>query len=198
MLLSCQYEPSVSSLNNDYLVYTAHDTSLDFSTLSTFSIPDSILIINSGDSATYWSGEDALTIINKISSELQTLGYMEQSAIQSSDFGVQISYLEQSTYFVGSSSPYWWYDYPYYWAPGYWGARGGYYYPYDVYYGYTAGSLLIELVDIASTMASADQNLMVVWTTFIGGILSSSEVLNEQRTLSAIDEAFDQSPYLSK
>ena len=44
--------------------------------------------------------------------------------------------------------------YPYYWAPGYWGDWVGWHYPYSVYYGYTAGSLLMEMLDLQADQES--------------------------------------------
>ena len=80
---------------------------------------------------------------------------------------------------------------------GTWGNWGGWHYPYSVYYGYTAGSLLIEMVDLDAEEA-ADRKLPVIWDSFIGGLLTSDEELNQQRTLAAVEQAFDQSPYLTK
>ena len=40
------------------------------------------------------------------------------------------------------------------------------------------------------------KRLPVVWDTFIGGLLTSNESLNQQRTIEAIEQAFAQSPYL--
>ena len=45
---------------------------------------------------------------------------------------------------------------------------------------------------------AADRKLPVIWDSFIGGLLPSDEELNQQRTLAAIEQAFDQSPYLTK
>ena len=73
----------------------------------------------------------------------------------------------------------------------------GWHYPYRVYYGYTAGSLLIEMLDLQADQQSG-KKLPVIWDSYIGGLLTSSESLNQQRTLDAVEQAFDQSPYLKK
>ena len=93
--------------------------------------------------------------------------------------------------------PYWWWYYPYYWTPGYWGDWLGWHYPYRVYYGYTAGSLLVEMLNLEADSESG-KKLPVVWDSFIGGLLSSNAEINQQRTVEAIDQAFAQSPYLKK
>ena len=81
--------------------------------------------------------------------------------------------MRQETYFVGYDNPYWWWYYPYYWAPGYWGNWNGWHYPYSVYYAYTAGSLLVEMLDLQADQESGNRKLPVVWDTFIGGLLTT-------------------------
>lgn len=108
---------------------------------------------------------------------------------------MQLSYVQRVTYYVGYDDPYWWWYYPYYWTPGYWGDWFGWYYPYQVYYGYTAGSMLIEMINLTAAQGQ-DQKLPVVWDSFIGGLLTSSREVNMQRTVDAVKQAFAQSPYL--
>ena len=63
---ACQKEPSTSSLHKDYLVYTAHDTDVDFAAFDTYYIPDSILLIGSADKTEYWKDANALEIVNTV------------------------------------------------------------------------------------------------------------------------------------
>ncbi len=192
---SCQKEPSTSDLHREYMVYTDHDTTADFSAFETFYLPDSILIIGSNKQTEYWKDDDAQEIVALVASNLESAGFSRTDDKTSAELGVQLSYVEHETYFVGYDNPYWWWYYPYYWTPGYWGDWLGWHYPYRVYYGYTAGSLLIEMVDLTGTESSA-KRLPVVWDSFIGGLLTSNAGLNQQRTLDAVDQAFEQSPYL--
>ena len=175
---ACQKEPSTSGLNEDYLV-------------------DSILIIGSRDKAEYWKDADALQIVGTVAERLDAAGYTRTTDIETSDLGLQLSYVKQRTYYVGYDQPYWWWYYPYYWSPGYWGDWVGWHYPYRVYYGYTAGSLLVEMLNLEADSESG-KKLPVVWDSFIGGLLSSNAEINQQRTVEAIDQAFAQSPYLKK
>ena len=43
-LVSCEKDPDMDKLDNEYLVFTSHDTSTKFNDFSTYYIPDSILI----------------------------------------------------------------------------------------------------------------------------------------------------------
>ena len=123
-------------------------------------------------------------------------GYTRTDEKTSANVGLQLSYVRKATYFVGYDNPCWWWYYPYYWTPGYWGDWAGWHYPYSVYYGYTAGSLLLEMVDLEADRQSG-KKLPIIWDSFIGGLLTSNEALNLERTLDAVEQAFIQSPYLS-
>lgn len=194
---SCQKEPSTSDLHGDYLVYTAHDTGTDFSAIDTYFLPDSILLIGGSDRTEYWKDESAREIIATVAAAMDNAGYTRTYDKAAANVGIQMSYVEQVTYFVGYNNPYWWWYYPYYWTPGYWGDWLGWHYPYGVYYGYTAGSLLTEMLDLEADQQSG-KKLPVIWDSFAGGLLTGDSSLNLQRTLDAVDQAFVQSPYLSK
>ena len=124
-------------------------------------------------------------------------GYTRTDDKDAANVGIQLSYVQKVTYFVGYDYPYWWWYYPYYWAPGYWGDWVGWHYPYSVYYGYTAGSLLLEMLDLEADQETG-KKLPVVWDSFIGGLLTSDAELNQQRTIAGVEQAFEQSPYLAK
>ena len=177
--------------------FVLHLPDADFAAVETYFIPDSILVIGNNDKTEYWKDADALGIVDAVVARMDAAGYVRSEDKQAANVGLQMSYVRQVTYFVGYDNPYWWWYYPYYWTPGYWGNWGGWHYPYSVYYGYTAGSLLIEMVDLDAEEA-ADRKLPVIWDSFIGGLLTSDEELNQQRTLAAVEQAFDQSPYLTK
>ena len=194
---SCQKEPSTSDLHGDYLVYTDHDTGTDFSAIDTYFLPDSILLIGGSDRTEYWKDESAQEIIATVAAAMDNAGYTRTYDKAAANVGIQMSYVEQVTYFVGYNNPYWWWYYPYYWTPGYWGDWLGWHYPYGVYYGYTAGSLLTEMLDLEADQQSG-KKLPVIWDSFAGGLLTGDSSLNLQRTLDAVEQAFVQSPYLSK
>ena len=138
-----------------------------------------------------------LEIIGTVAGKMNAAGYTRTDDKDAANVGIQLSYVRKVTYFVGYDYPYWWWYYPYYWAPGYWGDWVGWHYPYSVYYGYTAGSLLLEMLDLEADRES-NKKLPVVWDSFIGGLLTSDAELNRQRTIAGVEQAFEQSPYLAK
>ncbi len=196
--VACQKEPSTSSLNRDFTVYTDYDESADFATFDAFYLPDSILVISEQQEKEYWKDGDAMQIINTVAENLIAAGYDRATLKEDANVGLQLSYIRQTTYFVGYDRPYWWWDYPYYWSPGYWGSWwDGWHYPYNVYYGYTSGSMLTEMVNLDVEPTDSDK-LPVVWSSFIGGLLTSDDEVNLQRIMDAVEQSFTQSPYIIK
>ena len=194
---ACQHEPSLSDYNDDFTVYTNRDTDVDFTAFSTYYLPDQILLIGDGDEAEYWSDDSARQLLATLANSLDGTGYARTGDKAAANLGVQVSYVEQVTYYAGYNSPYWWWNYPYYWSPGYWGDwYSSWYYPFYVQYGYTAGSLLIEMVDLEAPQESSDTRLPVIWSCYIGGLLTSSSTINLERTTTAVEQAVLQSPYL--
>ena len=109
---ACQKEPSTSSLHKDYLVYTAHDTDADFAAFDTYYIPDSILLIGSADKTEYWKDANALEIVNTVVERMNAAGYTRTDDKDTANLGLQLSYVQKVTYFVGYDYPYWWWYYP--------------------------------------------------------------------------------------
>lgn len=193
-IFACQKDASLSDLDGKYTVYTNYDKSADFATLSSYYIPDSILIINSNDSeAEYWTSENALELVNTFVTNMDNRGFTRVTDKSTADLGIQLSFAEVANYYV--DSPYWWSDYPYYWPTDYWGNWYGWYYPYSIVYSYTSGTLLAEAVDLKAAQGT-DKTLPVVWSVFMGGVLGDSESANLNKLVIAINQAFTQSPYI--
>lgn len=116
---------------------------------------------------------------------------------------------------------YWWGYWPYY---GYSGASS-YYYPgwgwggwypwYGYSYSYKTGTIDLEMAD-ASTIQALNELLSgktaeelteiksdlpeigLIWHAMIDGYVSSDKAYNDARALNGLDEAFNQSPYLTR
>lgn len=198
---SCHKEPSLSDLDNDFIVETDYDSSAQFNSFTTYFIADSVLIIGGDKEPRYWVNNESSEIINTFIKNMNTRGYTRTMNKEEADLGMQVSYISTDTYgYDYMDDPYWWWDYPGYWGPGYWGPGwGGWYYPYPVIYRYRTGSLLAELVDLkARVPRDTNSNLTVVWSAYMTGLLSSSNQINMQLTVRAIDQAFSQTPQIQK
>ena len=64
-------------------------------------------------------------------------------------------------------------------------------------YTYTTNALITDMVDLTAEERE-DKPLEVVWTSYIGGPAGSSAQGDVDRMKVAIDQAFAQSPYLSR
>lgn len=197
MCISCQKEPSNDEISGDVVVYTNHDTSIDFQQFDTYLLPDSILLIGRSDSAEYWKDENAQKIIEQVRQSMEWAGYTRTMDKEMANLGIQLSYVKQVTYYFGYDLPNWWWYYPYYWSPDFWGDWDGWFYPYPVAYTYTAGSMMVEMLNLDSDPKATDK-LPIIWDAFIGGRLSVSMERNVERVKQAIEQAFKQSPYLDK
>lgn len=199
-LVSCEKDPDMDKLDNEYLVFTSHDTSTTFSNFSTYYIPDSILIIGDKKDPEYWKDDNAQQIIQAYVSKMNTAGYQRVTDKADADLGLQVSYVASTYYFTGyyNDGP-WWGYYPGYWYPGYWGNYwgGGWYYPYPITYSYSTGSLLTDMANLEAPKGQKEK-LPVVWNAYISGLLGGSGSLNVTRAIAAINQAFVQSPYLKR
>lgn len=191
-MVSCEKDPDTERLDNDYLVYTNYDKNTDFASIETFHVIDSILIISDQAKPTYWNNNNSMTIINAYRKNLEENGYIAVDESAEADVVLQLSYISNTYYFNNYGSGPWWNNYPGYWNWGGW----GWYYPYSFFYSYSTGSIIGELVSTAPSTIAVGK-LTVIWNSYICGLLNGNS-LSLSRTLNAIDQAFEQSPYLSK
>ena len=195
LMASCQKDPDTSKLSGNFLVYTDYDTSENFKDFDTFYIPDSILLITSSKTPSYWNNEQSQELLTTVIDNMTKYGYNQVMDKEFADVGIQVSYIESTYYFTNYSSPYWWWDYPGYWYPGYWGGYwNSWYYPYTVSYNYTTGSLLIEIIKLDTQ----SKKIPIIWNAYMSGLLYSSNRINLQLDVDAVDQAFEQSSYLNK
>lgn len=171
----------------DYdIVYTNYDDTYSFSSVGkTCWVPDQIVsitddLINGGD-PTFVNPAFAVPMINRITANLEAMGYDVVTDTLGVDYVMMVSALEVTniTYY---------YDYWYY----YYG--WGYYYPYPVTYTYKTGSLFMNLIDIRDLSANGKSH--VVWTGIVNGLLEGSTADFTNRMTKSINQSFTQSPYL--
>lgn len=189
---ACEKDPDTDKLDNDYLVYTNYDKNTDFKAIETFHVIDSILIISDEAKPGYWRNNTSQTIINAYATHLKDEGYLMVNNSDDADMVLQLSYISNTYYFNNYGAGPWWNSYPGYWDWGGW----GWYYPYSFIYSYSTGSIIGELVSTTPDAGQKDK-LTVIWNSYICGLLNGSS-LSLSRTMNAINQAFIQSPYLSK
>ena len=176
-LAACEKQADTDELEGRYVVYTSYDPQTDFSSLGTYYLPDSILIISNSLQPTYSTGTQAQEILQAWADNMETRGFTRSEKREDADLGLQVSYVENTYHF---NSIDW----------------GGWYYPFVVSYSFNTGTFLAELVNLTSPQGE-DQSLPVVWNSCMSGALSGSTRLDTMLVIDAVNQAFAQSAYLS-
>ena len=168
-LASCEKDPDMGKLDDNYLVYTNYDKKADFK-----------------------------QILAAYTDNMVARGYEAAADQESADLGIQVSYIASTYYFTSYTQPEWWWGYPGYWGPGYWGGNwgGGWYYPYAVTYSYSTNSFLTEMVNLKAEQGDS-KKLPVVWTSYLTGFETGSKAINRTLAVEAVNQSFTQSPYLT-
>ncbi|UXP31922.1 DUF4136 domain-containing protein [Reichenbachiella agarivorans] len=169
------------------VVYTAFDEAFDFDVQATYAMPDKIVIDvtidQNGDTTyVYMKEKYATAILNKIDDNMQSYGWTKVATDQSPDMVITPAGISNTNYFYN-----WWYNwwYPYY----YW---GWYYPPYFTISSYTVGTMIL-VMSHPEEDSPIGQSL-APWISVSNGILTNYNDID--RATGAIDQSFEQSPYL--
>ena len=189
VLLSC-YPAGPDYVEDLDVTYTTHRTDFDFQSKSTYAMPDQIVVdveIEDGDT-TYIFMKDIFAdpILAAIDDNLQSLGWEKVTLAQQPDVVVTPAGIKSTTYFYS-----YWYDW---WYGGWYGGWGWYYPPYYTVSSYTTGTMLITMADPNVDEDSPINESQAAWIMAGNGLFTGDYDLD--RVIDAIDEAFDQSPYL--
>lgn len=186
-MTSCKKDV-VKNLEGDegQIYVTNHSDSVNFSSFKTFSIADSVPVIqNNRYLGKELSTSDA-AYIQAVKDQLTARGYTLVNKNQNPDLGVTVSQVyNTSTGVIDYGAYYGGYD-PYYW--GY----GGYGYYYPSYYGtysITEGAMSIDVFDLKD--ASESKSIKAVWS----GLLRGSGVFSVSAANTGVKALFDQSSY---
>lgn len=195
---ACHKEPYPQDADNEYLVYTSPGKDVNFSQFQTFDIADSLLVIGQTDKPMYSQSQNALALIQAYRTNMEKRGFIYTPSNPDADLGIQLTYIIKTERYVQYyDNPYWWLDYPGYWPAGYWGNWTGFYYPRPVTYTYTTNALLADIVNLTGEEQNG-KPLEVLWTSYIGGPAGLTIQGDVKRMTSAVDQAFAQSPYLTR
>lgn len=104
-LASCEKDPDMDKLDNNYLVYTNYDKKADFKTFETYYLPDSILVIGDKENAEYWKDENAQEILSAYVANMNSRGYIRVDDREEADLGLQVSYVRSTYYFTDYGRP---------------------------------------------------------------------------------------------
>jgi hypothetical protein len=198
MFTACKKTPDLSKLSSAFVVATSRADNLDFSSYSTYHIPDTISFISNDrdDDDTLIVGPTAEAVVAEIRKNMDARGYTFVERPAYPDLAIRAIAIKQVNTGV-VYPPGWWWGYPGY--PGgcwYWGCYPPYYPVYPTVYSYTVGDFIMEMFDVKNL--EANNNLQAIWIGQAGGVLSSTSATNLDRVLDGVNQAFTQSPYIKK
>ena len=210
ILHGCYPNDSISVSETD-IVLTGYYDSVDFKTLSTYYLPDTVFPVRD-DTTDKSPVPNSDLIISEIAKNMDAYGYTRvyysDTVTKDPDLMMTVAAITVTTVTVG-----WWYPYYPGWGWGwgwykkapretnYWyGGYPGYYPPgwgwggVPYYSSYTTGTLLMEMTNPADyRVIDSDTVVPLYWAGGVNGVLSGSD---NSRITGGIDQAFTQSPYL--
>lgn len=191
VFVSCTKDPASNLSNEESRIYiTDHDSSVNFSNYHTYSIPDSVAVIENGKSSMEIN-DVGQAYIDAVKKYMDNAGYVLVGRKDNPDLGVDVNHIINTATGVISYGDYW-DNYSGYWNPYYWGYPGyGYYIPYAYsIYQIKEGAYAIDLLDLKN--ASAHEKINVIWT----GMIRGAGITNPDVADSQVKALFDQSSYL--
>jgi hypothetical protein len=178
--MSCtKYPPSSERLLEDLVVLTQYDTKVDFNNYHTYSLAPTVMMVTDKDTVPM-TGQTALAALDAVDRNMQARGFLKVASNANPDFGMEITYFQNTTIYT------YYYDY--------WGWYYPYYPYYPVYYAsYTTGMANIELLDLKYA-DPVTHKASVRWNAFIRGLLTDTHTTSE--ITGRVDQAFIQTPQL--
>lgn len=190
-LFGCTKEPLKNLTEEESRIYiTNADTTVNFTAFKTYSISDSVVVLDNGQSYRDLAPSDQ-AYINAVNKYMQLKGYTNVSKQNNPDLAIGINRIYNTSTGYYGYSDYWNY-YNSYWDPYYWGYGGyGYYVPsfYGVYQ-ITEGAMSVDMLDLKN--AAQKGKIDIIWN----GLIRGQGIFSASNAEPAIKSLFDQSNYL--
>jgi len=194
---ACHPEPDTAELIDQMVVSTNYDPQADFSGYATYAIPtDTIGYVSNNSSDTIITSPKSSfprKVLSLIKDNLEAKGYTRVSRTDNPDLGINVMVVNDFNVFQEIVYPNY-YGYPGSFYSGYYGYGSYYSYPYVNTYAYNTGVLIIEMVDLKNK--TPENKVEVVWNAYLGDLYSTID--REAQSAEAINQAFNQSPYIGK
>lgn len=196
-IVGCQKDPLKNMTASESRIYiTNRDSSINFSNFNTFSIADSVGVIEDDRGLGKSRDQFDASIIDAVRSALQQRGFTEVDRTAGPDLGVTVSRI-YNNYTGVVAYPNYWDSYGGFYDPFYWG-YGGYNYYDPIYYGptyyntyqVTQGALSIDILNLKD--AATQNSIRPVWS----GMSRGTGVFNPATIDIQVAAFMEQSPYL--
>lgn len=188
---ACRKDPFKDMSEDESRVYiTQRANNANFSNYQTFSIADTVLVVD-GNNVQQISSQDEAGFLDAFRQQMESRGFTYVERHQDPDLGLQVSRIIRTTSGVV------WRNYYDYWQPGYWGSGYGwganpYWWDYPMYYETSEGMLSFDLVDLKN--AESSSQISIVWN----GLIRGSGIYNTSAMSTQVAQLFEQSPYLQR
>jgi hypothetical protein len=194
LLLSCAKDPLNNMTQEESRIYiTNYDTAARFSNYRTFTISDSVAVVQNNQLAGREMTAVDVQFVNAVVEALQQRGYTRVARNQSPDLGVAISRIANTSTSIINYNDFGGY-YGGWWDPWYWGAPG-YGYGFPSYYGIYQSTERALMIDVFDLKNSAQNNqIRSVWS----GMIRGSGIFNQGNAASQVASLFDQSTYFRR
>ena len=193
IVVSCSKDVEKNLDGDEKLLFiTKPADNINFSSYNTFSLADSVAVINNNQLEERIRTDYDGAFIDAIAAEMQARGFTRVGHDENPDLGITISRVYNDYTGIIDYSNYWG-SYGGYWDPYYWGYPGyDYYFP-PIYgtYTVTEGGVAIDMFDLKN--AAGSNQLKQVWS----GLVRGTGTFVTGRVASHAKSLFDQSAYIS-
>lgn len=189
------------------LVISLKNDTVNYDDYQTYLLADTIVYISNVDGETMAPADESY-ILTELNDRMKELGWQEADTNQGpADAVILVSVLQNVNVSIFTG----WWDYWYPWGgwgyyPGY---SGGWYYPgypggyccYTSVYSYREGTMIIEMLDPnhpVDVEGQVPDKIPLIWASGINGLLEGSKSNIRSRVSDAMDQMFEDSPYLNK
>jgi hypothetical protein len=202
-LPACYWTPTENERLEDAVVVSSRDPAVDLGAFRTFFVRPDIRILEEANGIPGTSDSEvvpdpiAAPLLSATRSNLLGRGYTEAASSDDAELAVDLVYVRgvQSAYYCT-----YWGDWAYWGYPGW-----SYYFPYPCGTSeWHSGMLTTHIVDLAAAQAESAAEpgtagiVRGVWFSAVYGAEVESVSFVTARAVDGIDEAFAQSPYLSR
>lgn len=191
VLTGCKKDIASNLSDADTRIYiTQFDSAASFHNYKTFSVDDSLTVLNNGIPSRI-QNSIGIAFTNAVIKYMQRAGYTLVNKSDNPDLGINLTYINTtSTGFIDYGT--YWDAYGGYYDPFYWGYGGyGYYMPYGFgTYQVNSGALSIDMLDLKNAPSTGKIN--IVWN----GLIRGESIADANSADEQVKILFDQSSYL--
>jgi hypothetical protein len=191
LIVACEPKPDNLKLLDEFVVSTNFDKEAVFETYATYAIAKDTIGFSSNQSNDTIMIQSEYNfprpVLDQIRTNLNMRDFEQVDKDANPDLGISVTLVNDYNLFQQVVYPNGYYS-------GYYGYGGYYSYPYVNTYAYNTGVLIIEIVDLKNK--TPDNKVKVIWTSYMGDVYSSVDPVKQAQE--AIDQSFDQSPYLER